>query len=93
MNREKKPPQQRTNKETAFSDKNSRIHSSRDFWEDIEPRANFNLNTLDMSNTQFINYDSEQERNPDLPKRLDMQVAKGQNMGQFLQSRAVKKMG
>jgi hypothetical protein len=42
---------QRTNKDTAFSDKNSRIHSSRDFWEDIEPRVNFNLKALDISHT------------------------------------------
>ena len=71
------PALPRTNKDTAFSEKNSRIHSSQDFWEDIEPRANFNLNTLDLSMTQFINYDSEVEKNPDLPKRLNMQLAKG----------------
>ena len=53
---------ERTDKETANSDKNSRIHSSRDFWEDIEPKVNFNLNTLDVSATgNLVDVGSDEE--------------------------------
>ena len=66
--RDKPKPVPRTNKQTAYSDKDSQIHSSRDFWEDIEPRVNFNLANLDISGTGFQpDYLKEAEKNPDLP--------------------------
>ena len=52
------------NRDESDSDKNSLIRSSRDYWEDIEPKLNQHAKLLDYSSTA---QDHKQLDNADFP--------------------------